>query len=700
MPVTSQIERPASGAVFRPEIEGLRAVAAALVAIFHIWLGRVSGGVDVFFVVSGFLITTGLVSRIERTGSAQLTQFWGRLITRLLPASLTVLLAIIATSLLLLPESLWKETIKQVAAATVYIQNWALAANSVDYLAQGGPVSPVQHYWALSTQGQFYLLWPLLFIFVAWLARRTLNPFRSIAAGAMGVLFLLSIGFSIWITNENQPLAYFNTLARVWEFCIGGLLAIFIERIVLSRGVRIVLGWIGLLAILSCGLLLQVSTVFPGYAALWPTLAGALVIIAGTTGSPIGVDRFLGSKAMVYFGSISYGFYLWHFPLLIFYRLSTPTESIGLLTGAGIMAVAIALAMLTRRFIESPVKQARIGSQRPWRAFAFGAACGTPVVIGLAAWTFMFFDARQLERQIEAIGNPDYPGAMALTENFEYQGAVDVEVYPGPHTVLDDREYAIGQDCGRPYSDVVPADCTVAGEPGMPTIAVVGGSHSAQWLPALQDIGNDFGWRIVNYTKDNCAFHLADEKLFEREWQHCGEWNRSVFERIETLDPDAVFLTSTRYLEGDEFIPESYVSAWQSLGDIGIDVIALRDNPAFNDNVSACVELHGADEPKCARRRAEIIEAISPVELLDEPPGNVHFIELTDYFCDAMTCPPVVGNVMLYRHGNHITATYVRTLGPMLEGEIRRVAEQIPTLAPMRLTNGKPAKLMHSKQID
>jgi peptidoglycan/LPS O-acetylase OafA/YrhL len=678
---TDQIRRTASGAVFRPEIEGLRAVAATLVAVFHIWLGRVSGGVDVFFVVSGFLITTVLLSHVDRHGAPRLAVFWGRLVKRLLPAALIVLLAVVVASVFLLPEARWKETIKEIAASAVYVQNWLLAFNSVDYLLQDGPVSPVQHFWALSTQGQFYLLWPLLFLGVGFVARLTGVAFRTIAVIAIATLFAVSISYSVWITNEDQPFAYFDTFARVWEFSIGALLAIFIKHITLPAGLRFALGWVGLLAILSCGLILQVSTVFPGYAALWPTLAGAFVIIAGTTGKSAGVDRFLGSKPMVYLGSISYALYLWHFPILIFYRMHAPPGPISLLAGLSILGASVALAALTHRFVEQPVKRAGIGSTAPWHSFAFGAACAIPVVIGLGIWSLMFFDARNQERQIDAIGNPDYPGAMVFKQGFKYSGATSVKVYPGPHTVMEDRERPVGDGCGRPFSEVKPTDCTIEGVAGMPTVAVVGNSHSAHWLPALKDIAAQSGWRVVNYSKSRCPFHLADEKVYPREWKNCIKWNRNVLERVKDINPDAVFLVSTRYDNGRETVPKGYVTAWRELEATGINVIAMRDNPNFVDDISVCNEKFGADEPVCSMARNSLVTTPSPIEQLENPPDNVHFIELTDYFCDDMTCPAVIGNVMVYRDGSHITATYARSLVPMLAEQIGGISALTPRLA-------------------
>src|SRR3954468_10374672 len=248
-------------AVFRPEIEGLRAIAAILVAVFHIWLGRVSGGVDVFFVVSSFLITTGLLGHIDRRQQVDFALFWGRLIKRLVPVAYVVLCTVVVVGIILMPKSRRKDTIEQVAASAVYLENWALAFRSVDYLAQHEAVSPVQHFWALSVQGQFYVLWPLLIAGAALLARRAGIAFRPVLVAALGVIFATSLAFSVYYTAKNQPFAYFHTFARAWEFSMGALLAVAIPYLEPSRPLRVALGWLGVLAIVSCGILLQVSRV-------------------------------------------------------------------------------------------------------------------------------------------------------------------------------------------------------------------------------------------------------------------------------------------------------------------------------------------------------------------------------------------------------------------------------------------------------
>src|SRR5688572_32505381 len=205
---------------FRPEIEGLRALAALLVASYHIWFQRVSGGVDVFFVVSGFLITTSLLGQVARTGHVQFMKFWGSLITRLMPAALFVLLVVIVASVLWLPKARWIGTIEDVAASIAYVENWQLV------FAQNEVPTPVRHFWALSVQGQFYLVWPLLVATAAYATRLSGAGFHRVMLNAIGAIFATSLAYSVFVTNQNQPFAYFNSLARVWEFCIGAMLAI------------------------------------------------------------------------------------------------------------------------------------------------------------------------------------------------------------------------------------------------------------------------------------------------------------------------------------------------------------------------------------------------------------------------------------------------------------------------------------------
>ncbi|WP_415654155.1 acyltransferase family protein, partial [Saccharomonospora xinjiangensis] len=235
---------------FRPELQGLRALAAGLVVVYHVWLGRVSGGVDVFFFVSGFLIT-GQLFRASVRGRIEFRPFWGRMFKRLFPAALTVIVVSAGVALLWLPEHRWIQTAKEVLASALYYENWQLAADSTDYLAQHSGASIMQHFWSLSIQGQFYLVWPLLIALLMLLARPFGWNLRITLLTVLSSLFAGSLAYSVWLTEVNQPFAYFNSLTRVWEFALGGLLALTIDRVVLPRWLAVVAGWLGVVGLAS-----------------------------------------------------------------------------------------------------------------------------------------------------------------------------------------------------------------------------------------------------------------------------------------------------------------------------------------------------------------------------------------------------------------------------------------------------------------
>src|SRR5699024_1109086 len=298
---------------FRPEIEGLRVVAALLVAVYHIWFNRVSGGVDVFFVISGFLITTSIISTINRTGEYRFWPYISKLMKRLLPSWFFILGVTLVLSFFLLPESILGKTVREVFASMFYYQNWQLALSSTDYLDASQMKSPVEHFWALSIQGQFYIIWFLLFTVILFLLKKykSINA-RKLINVVLSILFIASLTYSIYLTSVNPPFAYFITFTRVWEFALGGLLCVNLSYINVNKIFATVIGWVGLIGLILTGIIFDVSTMFPGYIALWPMTCALFIVLAGTRDTKFGVKRFLGSPAMVKLGGISFGIYLWH----------------------------------------------------------------------------------------------------------------------------------------------------------------------------------------------------------------------------------------------------------------------------------------------------------------------------------------------------------------------------------------------------
>ncbi|MFI6578771.1 acyltransferase family protein [Nocardiopsis sp. NPDC050513] len=648
----------------RPEIDGLRAVAVLLVAAYHVWLGRVSGGVDVFLMLTGFLITASLVRAATGRG-IRYGAFLARLAARLAPTAAAVVLATLAATWLFLPEPRWREAPGDAVAALLHHTNWRLALNSVDYLARDD-LNPLQHFWSLSVQGQFYLVWPALVAVAVWTARRGGRDPRSALIAALSAVLVLSLAYSVLMTRLDQPWAYFDTGARLWEFALGGLLALLPLGRDLPRAPRVALGWTGLAALALCGVLLPVSSVFPGYAALWPTLAAAAVLVAGASGSAFGADRLLSLPPLRYLGSISYALYLWHWPLLVFYlsltdrALATPSG------GAAVLAASVLLAAATTPVADRLAALGRGGGRRAaLRGTAVALACLLPVLLAAGAWAGLQSAERDRWERLLADGR-SYPGAA------EADGArvPDLPFYPPLVQAAEDAPATYDDGCNQTTTASEVITCVYGADDPVRTVALVGGSHAAHWFPALESIALDRDWRLVNIVKGACLFTDAPQSYRGEPYTSCAEWNRGVMAELDRLRPDTVFTTgTTTSLDtsagyGEEQVVDGYVDRWRELGNRGIDVVAVRDTPRFRFDVPDC--LSEADPDRCGSAPEESMAPVSPLTEVELPP-NVTVLDLTDRFCDRGVCRPVIGNVLVYWDSSHVGATYMRTLAPELE---------------------------------
>ena len=648
---------------YRPEIDGLRAVAVLLVAAYHVWSGRVSGGVDVFLVLTGFLITGSLVRAATGEG-IRYGAFLARLAARLVPTAAVVVLATLAATWLLLPETRWREAPGDAVAALLYQTNWRLALDSVDYLARDGDISPFQHFWSLSVQGQFYLVWPALVAAAVWAARRAGRDPRRLLVGALSTVFVLSLAYSVLMTRADQPWAYFDTGARLWELALGGLLALLLPFLRPARAARVALGWAGLAALVLCGALLQVSSVFPGYAALWPTLAAVAVVVAGTSGSPLGADRLLVLRPLRYVGSISYALYLWHWPVLVGYLAVTERGLATPLGGAAVLAVSVLLAAATTPVADRLARTGRGGGRRAAvRGVAAALACLVPVLGVAAAWSGQQAAERARWAELLADGS-SYPGATAGPE------VPDLPVYPPLVWAAEDAPVTYDDGCNQTTAGTEVITCVYGSEDPVRTVALVGGSHAAHWFPALEEIARARDWRVVNIVKGACLFTDAPQTYLGEPYTACAEWNRGVMAELRELRPDTVFTTgTTTSLDGsagfgEEQVVDGYLDRWRELDGLGIDVVAVRDTPRFGFDVPGCLAASGPEE--CTVEPEGSLAPVSPMDGLDLP-RNVTVLDLTDLFCGPDVCRPVIGNVLVYWDDSHIGATFMRTLAPELE---------------------------------
>jgi peptidoglycan/LPS O-acetylase OafA/YrhL len=680
---TNPVPEPTRGR-FRADIQGLRAVAVTMVLLYHAGVPFVPGGfagVDVFFVISGFLITGLMVRELERTGRLSLRNFWARRAKRLLPATAVVLVAVTVLSLFLLPQLRWSGTAGDIVASALYVINWRLAAQSLDYLAQGYAPSPVQHFWSLAVEEQFYLIWPVLVLLIATLARRFGWPLRRTLTVGLVLLAVPSLLWSIHLGVD--PSAYFVTTTRVWELAVGAAVSLLAVRLVgLNPRVGAVLSWGGVLVLLATTVLLPDTVPWPGRAALIPTLGTAAVLAGGPVAGSAGATYLLGRAPIRWVGDLSYSLYLWHWPLVVFATLRW--THLGPARGLLVVLASFVPAYLTYRLVESPIHLSVRLARFPIRALALGAAC---TVVAVAAGGLL----RVAIPHVQVVPLADRPGAGALRGSLlsAMPDRTASSITPDPLVARDDLPDLYGRGCQTGYQVGVPTPC-VFGDPASPvTVALVGDSRAAEWSPALQEVGRRQGWRIVTITKAGCPF--AQVLIFKgakgraRPYTTCTEWNASVM-RLLSAGPDrpsfvltsdfSPYLTSVGgQLQTGEASRQTMIkgirASWVALNQIGIPVVALRETPMMSMDVVECVSTHRQHLDACAALRRNAMSHAHTLQPAAEGLTSSTTVDLTlSSVCPTRMCPAVIGNVLVYRDEHHLTATYSRTLAPALSAAL------------------------------
>ncbi|RDI67956.1 acyltransferase family protein [Nocardia pseudobrasiliensis] len=698
-PVTRGIAGPAAPAVraadetvapgrrdaYREDLDGLRGLAIALVVVFHVWMGRVSGGVDVFLVLSGFFFT-GLVLRRADTGAVGVGATLRRTARRLLPALVVVLAAVVAAALILRPYTQWAELAGQTLASLFYYQNWHLAMTWSDYLAADPSVSPLQHLWSMSVQGQFYLCALLAVTAVAWVCRRIGRPDRvRVAVGVIvAVAAVASFLYAAHGTADHQGWNYYDTFARGWELLAGAALAAAVAVVAPPRPVRIALAWVGLAGVVLCGwLIVDGVNHFPGPWALLPVCAASAMIVSGNR---LAADRrpwpnrLLSSRSVRWLGDIAYPLYLWHWPILIFYLAERGRPHAGLAGGLAIVAVSVLLAWATHRWIEEPLRgrvRPRVdpGMPRRYTRAAGFAVSGVAVAVVLTTGAWQLVVVHLNSAQAAGVLDPTlYPGAEALVA-----GA------PTPHVRMRPTVLEAPAELPPPTVDGCIADwdtrdvvtCTYGDQHAARTLAVVGNSHAEHWVPALQALAARHSFKIRVYLKMGCPLTLSDDVSYKGQANpDCRDWSREVIDLLGADRPDWVFTTGTRPRDdiGDE-TPAEYLDVWSALAEHGLNTIVIRDTPWLRrDGVrykaTDCLAA-GGNRISCGMARGDALDPVNP-EL--DPAArypNVFPIDLSDAVCEPTVCPVVEGNILIYHDEHHFTASYSHSLAGALGRQLQ-----------------------------
>ncbi len=652
---------------YRTDIDGLRALAILLVVVYHVWLGRVSGGVDVFLMVSAFFLTASFARRVTVDSPLGIGRYWLRKFRRLLPAAAVTLLGVLIVAWVTYPPTTWPSIWRQTWTSLLYVQNWELAFSEVNYYARDEVVpSPLQHFWSLSVQGQVFILWPIVFLTVAFVARRVRWRADVLLGVVFSVMFIASLAFSISETLTNQQFAYFDTRTRLWEFAAGSLVALALPLFRAGVVARATLGWIGVAGIIACGVVLDVQGGFPGYLALWPVLCTAAVIFSGVGPSRGGPSALLSSRPLRYLGRDAYALYLVHWPVLITWLVVADSTSVGPLAGLIIIVISFVLARVVAGGVENPIRKLKSLDVRPGLSGAVMVACVAVVAVPTTGWQV----AENVRVEAAAAEFADaYPGAAALSDG-ERLLSDDVPLLPDA-TSVGDEWVELDSDCSGPYRAVstsVARTCTqrLASGESTGTVVVVGDSHAQQWMAALLPIAEEQGWDVVALLLGGCPF--AGEEPPVPGSRDCESWRAAAERYIERIEPDLVFgmATKTEAGSGREWALEGLGETVDSLTSSGADVVLVRDNPRFTDDIFECVVEYGSDASRCGADRSDVLARFNPARDV----GDALIVDLSEYLCPNGTCSPVIGNVAVYMDDNHLTEMYATTLAPMLAREL------------------------------
>jgi peptidoglycan/LPS O-acetylase OafA/YrhL len=665
---------------FFGDIEGLRGIAVTIVVLFHANVPLMTGGfvgVDLFFVISGFLITGLLVKEVERSGRISFKGFYARRARRIIPPAAVVIVATSAAVWLLMPLlSVFREAFDLLAAA-LQAANWHFIAQGKDYLAGGSDDSVATHFWSLSVEEQFYIVWPLLIAGLAYLAKRFGWSIRLLVGLGVAVVSIVSLMLSMRLTVTDPVLSYMATHTRAWQFGVGALISL--AQPVLSRlgtGVWIrvtigLVGWAGLAAVALATVKFGHTTPYPGTAALLPTLGGGAVIAAGQivgTARPA-VGSFLAAGWLRWIGQVSYAWYLWHWPVLVLFKQSTHITDWHVLVPVSL--VALVLAWVSTVLLEKPIMSSGELRRNLMASIAVGMT-GTIAAVAVTMSIGVLAVKAASSGITSANANVSFEAVFGAST-----GVTSGPVTPNPFKAFDDRPHH--DECLIALSKrETPSTCVEGPSDGVPAV-LFGDSHAQQWLPAIEKLAQQNNWRLSWYTKAACplaALQPRDGRTDPFTKSDCLGWRVDSLKAIAALKPKYIVLGSL-----STYVPDyqEFKVAWdQTLSQLratGAKLIYLRDTPYPQRNIPECVSGALDNWSKCdfdlnnVRRTEPIVTDQLRGENLDIP-----VLDVDPYLCEATTCHAVRNGTLLYRDDSHLTATAINALIPALEQEIKEKA--------------------------
>ena len=676
---------------FRADIQGLRAIAVAVVVLYHFWPHRLPGGfigVDVFFVISGFLITGHLMNKPPRH-VGDILGFWMRRVKRLLPASFVVILATLTGIWALAPTTVWKDWGLQALASTFYFQNWFLASSKVDYLAEADAPSPFQHFWSLSVEEQFYLVWPVLIgVLVLLGVRSGRRPALAVGAG-IGVLFAGSLAYSVYATAQSAGIAYFSTFTRAWEFAAGALVAVLGAKACAPKGglLPAMGAWLGLVAIAGSAVGFNAELPFPGAVALVPVIGTMLVLWTHATGrySPL---CLLSHPVMRFTGDHSYAIYLWHWPVLILapFVLQDFFAVHKLIALAGIVLLAVATQKLVETRFRRYMERSRIVTA-PRFLLAGSLALA---VLGGNFYTVsqqLTEESKDIQAGIERVKDEvgiECFGAASLANDCQDTETSFDTLAPAPVVAKEDRPPVYEDDCFAEAESEFSTRTVCQYGTGDTKVALVGNSHAGHWVPALEPVARDNDWQIDTYVASACApMGLAQEFDNPQQEEGCAEFGQWAAEEIAEGGYDLVISSNRQsksvvgYNRADSAAPaeDAYARILEAWADSGAEIVVLRDTPwpgTTLDNVPDCVAENPDDLSLCTGSAEDWVPMdpqYDAAQAMEDP--RITAVDVNDYFCQDGTCHSVIGGVLAYYDHSHLSRTFAQSMSAPLEQRLR-----------------------------
>lgn len=666
---------------YRPDIEGLRAVAVILVVLYHAGLPWLPGGyvgVDVFFVISGYLITRMLVDELEVNGKISFTKFYARRTRRLLPAAALVSIATLVVAWQWWPVTRVRSVSMDAIYTLLYGVNYRFAAEGTQYMAASAPLSPFQHFWSLAVEEQFYFIWPaLLLLSSLMLFRRRVSRFSM--ACVLSVVVIGSLALSIWQTPNSQTWAFFGLHTRVWELALGALVAVLIPWLLrVPRIIMTLLTWVGLVAVLSSAVILTVHSSYPGYLAVWPVLGTVLIIAGGIAGhSRLGAEGLLSLPPVQFVGTISYSWYLWHWPVLILAPAVLDRKLTAYEIGYAVL-LSFVCAVISFYILERPIRQYKFNGA------VVGALSVSFTAAALAVVYTLGSSITPVGAAVHTATSSELSQVIVAIKAAESTNQVPKNLNPPLSVASEDGPKSIYENgCNLNLEDKKLKECYFGDLKSKTLIVLYGDSHAAHWLPTFDSAGKAHGWKILLETKSACPSVDVPEILeeFNRMYTECLTWRAAANKRIALLRPDLVVLSfngSSDGAFGAVPVDQQWITATgqqiKTLREAGSKVLFLEDTPWPKGNVPECLEKNLNSVQSCQRSLSKSTHEESRRAGLSKIAisSGATVVDPSPWMC-AASCPVIVGDILVYKDSSHMTEAFSRWLAPVVGSEVAKV---------------------------